>query len=81
MIIRSEKDPLSILKRVIGAPRLSWKAKGVLCYLSGKEDDEHKATDIKDLLLHSPAKITAVTSAIKELEKFGHVRTKRGGVK
>ena len=72
-IIRvQKKDNYSVINNTpITDERLSWQARGMLCYLLSKPDNWE--TRLNDLVKKSPAGEDAVKSIISELKHFGYV--------
>lgn len=69
-----ERGFVAFDKRVLGDQKLSWKAKGILAYLLSKPEDwEFYLEDIKH---QSTDGITAVRSALQELEDGGYLERK-----
>ena len=73
---RKRDNPfVQIDKTCLEDSRLSWKARGILVYLLSKPDGWQ--VRIVDLINKSPEGITAVKSAIKELEAVGYMKRTR----
>ena len=78
--IRVSKDRnYSVINNtVLNDMRLSWKAKGIAAYLLSKPDDWKIVRE--NLVSQSDDGITAVRTALQELERCGYlVRTRRQG--
>lgn len=70
-------------KRILEDTRMSWKAKGLLCYLISRP--ENWTVMIADLVNRSTDKYAAVYAALKELRDFGYaelktIRTDKGRI-
>ncbi len=67
------EDPFArIPKSVLDDPSLSWRAKGVLCYLIGKPPGwKCRATDI---IKHATEGKAAVWAALKQLRRIGYAQ-------
>lgn len=79
MIIRVIKDKenpyVMINKELLNDVKISWKAKGILCYLLSLPDDwKFYLADLKN---RSSDGISSTSSALKELEKAGYLKRKR----
>ena len=76
MIIRTQhnrQNPYAqINKRVLEDDRLSWKAKGVLCYLLSRPDNWK--THVNQLVTVSTDQETSTRTAIAELIKAGYIQ-------
>lgn len=73
---RKKQNPfVQIDKTCLEDSRLTWKARGILAYLLCKPDGWQ--VRIGDLVSKSPEGVTAVKSAIKELEAAGYMLRKR----
>lgn len=73
MIIRIQKraDPFARMpKAILNDKRLSWRAKGVLCYLLGKPNDW--IVQRGDILNHATEGQKAVRAAFRELAQHGY---------
>lgn len=70
-IQKRENPYLMIDKKCINDERLSWKAKGILAYLLSKPDDWQ--VYLADLKQRARDGVKAVSSGMKELEKYGYV--------
>lgn len=67
------QDPFArIPKSLLDDEELSWKAKGILCYLLGKPNN-WKA-QVRDITNHGPDGPNAVRSGLMELRKLGYAR-------
>jgi len=73
--IHSQKDPFArVSKAILNDPDLSWKAKGLLAYFSGKPPHWH--VQIQDLIKRSTDGEHAVYSAMRELREKGYAALK-----
>jgi hypothetical protein len=73
MIIRIQKraDPFARMpKAILNDKRLSWRAKGILCYLLGKPNDW--IVQRGDILNHATEGQKAVRAAFRELAQHGY---------
>jgi len=69
--IQRRENPFAQIDRsILDNPNLSWKAKGLLCYLLSKPDNWKVRTE--DLVNRSTDGKTAVWSALNELKEAGH---------
>lgn len=76
IVFKRRSDPFTrIPNDLLCDPALSWKAKGVLCYLLGKPDGWKLRRD--DLVNQSKDGETAVRSSLKELREAGYVALER----
>lgn len=77
MIFHAKKTGHFVMvdKAAINDPRLSLKAKGLLCYLLSKPPDWRP--QIQDICNHCSDGEAAVRSALKELAKFGYAKLLR----
>lgn len=75
-IIKVDNEPFTILNnKVIRDERLTWSARGVFAYLLSQSNDwNFYETEVAK---HASNGITALRSALKELEKFGYLTRKR----
>jgi DnaD/phage-associated family protein len=74
-IIRTKKreNPfVQIDKSLLHDDRLSWKARGVLCYMLSMPDDWVFYTE--ELIKHAPDGIDSLKAAFKELKKYGYMK-------
>lgn len=71
-IQKRENPYVQIDRAAIEDNRLSWKARGILTYLLSKPDDW--SIHIFDIVNHGPDGREAITTAMRELEKFGYAR-------
>lgn len=60
-----------ITTEVLRDERLSWKAKGIFAYLWDHGDSWHFHT--KEIAKHSPDGEYALTTGLRELEKYGYL--------
>lgn len=77
-IIRISKQPnqFSIIDHtIVKDPRLSFKAKGIICYILTKPDDW--TINVTDLINQSSDSRTAIMSGLRELEKYGYISSQR----
>ena len=71
-IQKRENPYVQIDRAAIEDNRLSWKARGILAYLLSKPDDWH--IHIFDIVNHGPDGRESITTAMRELEKFGYAK-------
>ena len=82
-LIRTNKreNPFAqIDKRILSDTRLTWKAKGILCYLLSKPNNWQAS--VKDIIAQAKEGRDAVYGAFKELMDFGYmirVENRQGG--
>lgn len=70
------EDPFArIPKALLDDTRLSWKAKGILCYLLGKPDDWRAW--VSDIQAHGGDGESAIKSGLSELRKIGYAKLER----
>ena len=69
------KNYVTVNKSICEDNRLSWKAKGIWLYAFSRFDDW--SFTIADIINRSTDGKDAVTSALKELEKFGYLVRER----
>lgn len=82
IIVGVQDDPFArISKKLLADKNLSWKAKGILCYLLGKPPQWK--VRVSDLVNQSPEGERAVRSGLNELRDAGYAKFERavdGGV-
>lgn len=71
-ITKRDNPYILIDKNCLDNPELSWKSKGILCYLLSKPSNWQLNVD--NICKHSPEGRTVVYSAIKELIEFGYIQ-------
>lgn len=74
-ITRTDDPFARIPQAILNDPDLSWKAKGVLCYLLGKPSNWK--VNVADLVKRSTDKEMAIRSALKELQRFGYAKLEK----
>jgi len=76
IIRHKSEDPFArIPKSMLDDQNLSWKAKGILCYLLGKPDDWKART--MDIQRHGVNGGSSVQTGLKELRKTGYAKLER----
>ena len=81
-VSKKENPYAQIDKRLLNDTRLTWRAKGILCYLLSKPDDW--TIQVADIWKHGVEGRKAVQDTLAELEKIGYAELKsvrgKGGV-
>lgn len=73
--VHKKENPYVIIDKTgINDVRLSWKARGLLCYLLSKPNDWK--VNVKHLAEQGPDGEWAVRSGLKELERYGYMVTR-----
>lgn len=70
--VHKKENPYVIIDKTgVSDTRLSWKARGLLCYLLSKPDGWK--LNVEHLANHGPDGERATRSGLKELERFGYL--------
>ncbi|MBA1337203.1 MAG: hypothetical protein HPY66_3640 [Firmicutes bacterium] len=73
--VHKKENPYVIIDKTgVSDTRLSWKARGLLCYLLSKPDDWK--VNVKHLANQGPDGERATRSGLKELERYGYMVTR-----
>jgi hypothetical protein len=73
--VHKKENPYVIIDKTgVNDTRLSWKARGLLCYLLSKPDDWK--VNVKHLANQGPDGERATRSGLKELERYGYMVTR-----
>lgn len=72
-VVKNPENPyVSIDRRPIDNPKMSFKAKGILTYLMSRPDGWE--VSVTDLVKHSADGEASIRSGLKELKDFGHMK-------
>lgn len=76
MIVKVKKFPSNFIQihkfPINEDTRLSWRAKGILTYLTGKDEDWN--ANLEDIAKHANDGINSVRSGMRELKKYGYAK-------